>query len=109
MANPVVVDDPMALEWTYKPAQTKIVLKNLLNHSSGIFYGFNREKPGALPAGYTSEAYEDDHSIEKFFKILKVRIIFVCGHSHLNFICIFSTILEWFTQRSIGLRTWDGL
>jgi len=72
LANPVVLDDHTVEKSGYKPAQTKITVKHLLNHSSGIFYtAFGRDKPGALPPGYTSAAYEGEHTVEKFFKILK--------------------------------------
>ncbi len=78
LANPVVVDDPLAHEYTYKPAQTKILVRHLLNHSSGLHYypAHRKASPYDLGRAYNGVSYEGDHSPAKFFELIRVRLFF---------------------------------
>ncbi|KAF8176931.1 beta-lactamase/transpeptidase-like protein, partial [Pholiota molesta] len=73
LANPVVLDDPNALVYTYKPAQRKMLIKHLLNHSSGLHYCPEHRKasPADLSPAYTAVAYGGDYSWKKFFEIIR--------------------------------------
>ncbi|KAF8958101.1 beta-lactamase/transpeptidase-like protein [Flammula alnicola] len=72
LANPVVIDDVLAAKSTYKPAQTKILVKHLLNHSSGLHYSARRKvTPENLSPAYTAVEYGGDHSVSQFFKLIR--------------------------------------
>ncbi|KAF9476656.1 hypothetical protein BDN70DRAFT_897162 [Pholiota conissans] len=62
LANPVVVDDINALEYTFRPAQNKILIKRLLNHSSGLHYVpiCRKASPESLGPAYTEVGYGGD-------------------------------------------------
>ena len=77
LANPLVVDDPFAYEYTYKPAQTKILVRHLLNHSSGLHYypAHRKASPYDLGRAYNGVSYDGDHSPAKFFELIRVRLV----------------------------------
>lgn len=77
LANPLVVDDALAREYTYKPAQTKILVRHLLNHSSGLHYypAHWKASPYDLGRAYNGVSYEGDHSPAKFFELISVRLV----------------------------------
>ena len=75
--SPIVVDKASTQETSFKPAETVVTLKHLLNFTSGLFYP-------AIIAGNTSkidEAYSSKgmHRAEdptsEFFRIVKVKIV----------------------------------
>ena len=66
IANPIVLEDFAKESSSYKPAVTKITLKHLLTHTSGLVYY------GEPPEPYSSKAYGDDISVSQFFKLLQV-------------------------------------
>ena len=73
LANPVVVEDVTSPTSGFKPAQNTILVKHLLNHTSGLYYSpINKLTPEDLNPAYTAIAYEEDHTVEKFFKLIKV-------------------------------------
>ncbi|KAF8186368.1 beta-lactamase/transpeptidase-like protein [Pholiota molesta] len=53
--NPVIVDKTSTPKTTFRPAQTVITVKHLLNFSSGLFYPVVRDDLSGLPTGYTSK------------------------------------------------------
>jgi len=71
MANPIVLEDITKESSDYKPAVTKITLKHLLTHTSGLVYGVNPAQNLEGPSAYRSKAYGDDFSIAKFFKLIR--------------------------------------
>ena len=71
MANPVIIEDEMADEVVYKPAQNVIRVKHLLNYTNGTFYPMKGMSLGALPDAYATLYPKDDH-ITGFFKFVKV-------------------------------------
>ncbi|KDR77296.1 hypothetical protein GALMADRAFT_96063 [Galerina marginata CBS 339.88] len=72
MANPVVIDDIMSETSGYKPAQKPILIKHLINHSSGLFYSqIGKVTPDDLGPAYTSIGYGGDHSVAQFFKLIR--------------------------------------
>ncbi|KAF9476675.1 beta-lactamase/transpeptidase-like protein [Pholiota conissans] len=73
LANPVVVDDINALEYTFKPAQNKMLIKHLLNHSSGLHYvpSHRKASPESLGPAYTAVGYGGDFSWRKFFELIR--------------------------------------
>jgi hypothetical protein len=100
LADPVVLDDPNALEYTYKPAQKKMLIKHLLNHSSGLHYCPEHRKasPADLSPAYTAVAYGGDYSWKKFFEIIRVclwMMLFVCVAFVEITVFIFCLGIEW--------------
>ena len=79
LAHPVVVADPLALEYTYAPAKNPILVKHLLNHTSGLHYypPHRNASPEDLSPAYNAAAYGGDHSVAKYFEIIRVRIYFM--------------------------------
>ena len=65
IANPIVLEGITKESSSYKPAVTKITLKHLLTHTSGLVYG----EP---PIAYSSKAYGEDISVSKFFRLIQV-------------------------------------
>ncbi|KAF9476665.1 beta-lactamase/transpeptidase-like protein [Pholiota conissans] len=111
LANPVVVDDVNALEYTYKPAQNKMLIKHLLNHSSGLHYAPDHRKASveSLSPAYTAVAYGGDNSWEKFFELIRyglptVPLAFEPGTSWAyGWSCdIIALIVERVTSKSIA-------
>ena len=71
MANPVIVEDEMAENLVYKPAQNVICVKHLLNFTNGTslpLKGMTRDK---LPDVYATLHPKED-PITGFFKVVKV-------------------------------------
>ncbi|KAF9476653.1 beta-lactamase/transpeptidase-like protein [Pholiota conissans] len=73
LANPVVVDDINALEYTFKLAQNKMLIKHPLNHSSGLHYvpSHRKASPESLGPAYTAVGYGGDFSWRKFFELIQ--------------------------------------
>ena len=65
IANPIVAEDITKESSSYKPAETKITLKHLLTHTSGLVYDEH-------PVAYRSKAYGEDISVSNFFKLIQV-------------------------------------
>jgi len=92
MANPVVIEDEMADELVYKPAQNVIRVKHLLNYTNGTFYPMKGMTPGAIPDGYATLHPKDDH-ITGFFNFVKV--------CEISFAVRFHGLLNNFVQGSL--------
>ncbi|PPQ92543.1 hypothetical protein CVT25_010376 [Psilocybe cyanescens] len=74
LKDPVVVDDISSETSGYKPAQNKILIKHLLNHTSGLYYSqLGKASIDTLTLGYTSAPYNGDFSVEQFFNIIRER------------------------------------
>jgi methyl acetate hydrolase len=73
--DPVVIT-PDSDGATYKPAEKKILMKHLLNHSSGLSYGIpffeGAHRIESIPWPYQAAAFEGDHSMAKFLSLVKV-------------------------------------
>ena len=82
--NPIIVDrtdttDPQ--KTSFKPAQTVVTLKHLLNFTSGLFYPTGREN-ASLSNGYSSkEMHLSENPTSEFFRIITVRLIFFFGRN----------------------------
>ncbi|KIM38852.1 hypothetical protein M413DRAFT_447549 [Hebeloma cylindrosporum] len=70
MANPVIVEDEMADNLVYKPAQNVIRVKHLLNFTSGTFYPFKDATLDNQLEAYATLHPKDDH-ITGFFNVVK--------------------------------------
>lgn len=74
--NPVVVDRTSTLNTTFKPAQTTVTVKHLLNFSSGLFYPVIKDDLFSLPIAYTSkEVHAAADPLSEYFKILLVGTV----------------------------------
>ena len=97
MANPIVLEDFTKETSSYKPAVTKITLKHLLTHTSGLVY---RE----YPAAYRSKAYGENISVSQFFKLIQVSPCMVCYEASM-----IDDILGRLPVRTTEVRTRDRL
>ena len=100
MANPIVLEDFAKELSRYKPAVTKITLRHLLTHTSGLVYY------GEPPVPYRSKAYGDDISVSHFFKLLQVS---PCIVYFLEEAAMIDIILGRLSVRSTEVRTRDRL
>ncbi|KAJ3504818.1 hypothetical protein NLJ89_g7737 [Agrocybe chaxingu] len=71
LANPIVITDPSSPSSTYAPAKTPILLRHLLNHTSGLYYPPHKRSSEDLAPANTRGPYEGDHSVAQFFRILR--------------------------------------
>ena len=75
--NPIIVDrtdttDPQ--KTSFKPAETVVTLKHLLNFTSGLFYP--TEPDGNMTKGCSSkEMHLSDDPTSEFFRIITVRLL----------------------------------
>ncbi|TFK31422.1 beta-lactamase/transpeptidase-like protein [Crucibulum laeve] len=69
LADPIILDNPIAKNSTYFSAKTTITVKHLLNHSSGMFY--YSEDPRQLPIPYTDLYDTDEDPISRFFALIR--------------------------------------
>jgi len=78
VANPVIVEDVLSNSPGYKPAQGKILIKHLLNHTSGLYLSkVGRATPDDLPPAYTSVPYNGNHTMAQFFTLVRVSVTFI--------------------------------
>ncbi|KIM41569.1 hypothetical protein M413DRAFT_445541 [Hebeloma cylindrosporum] len=72
VADPVIVDDILSDSSGYKPAKGKILIKHLLNHTSGLYLSkVGRATPDDLPPAYTAEPYKGNHTVAQFFELIR--------------------------------------
>ena len=77
VASPVIVEDILSDSSGYKPAQEKILVKHLLNHTSGLYLSkVGRATPDDLPPPYTSAPYKGNHTVAQFFTLVRVSVNF---------------------------------
>ena len=83
--NPVIVDrtdttDPQ--KTSFKPAQTVVTLKHLLNFTSGLFYPNSIQRDHNMTKGCSSkEMHLSEDPTSEFFRIITVRLIFFFGRN----------------------------
>ena len=75
--NSIVVDNALTPETGFKPAETVVTLKHLLNFTSGLFYPVviagSRSK---MDEAYTSkQMHRAEDPASEFFRIVKVGIV----------------------------------
>ncbi|KAF9541421.1 beta-lactamase/transpeptidase-like protein [Agrocybe pediades] len=78
LADPVVLESPLSLTTTYTKAKNPILVKHLLNHSSGIVYStLDKKHPDELNVAYTSVAYvgEGPHGKERYSRAEFFRLV----------------------------------
>lgn len=73
-ANPVVIENVFAPTYTFKPAQNAVLVKHLLNFSSGLFYRMTPDFGIAMPPEYTGEHINKEDPHGEFFSILQVGL-----------------------------------
>ena len=80
--NPIIVDrtdttDPQ--KSSFKPAETVVTLKHLLNFTSGLFYPTpSGRNTGSMANGYSSkEMHLSEDPTTEFFRIVIVRLFFL--------------------------------
>ena len=75
--NPIIVDRTDTQKTSFKPAETIVTLKHLLNFTSGLFYPTGRET-ASLSDGYSSkEMHLSKDPISEFFRIVIVSLFFL--------------------------------
>ncbi|KAF9051736.1 beta-lactamase/transpeptidase-like protein [Panaeolus papilionaceus] len=75
LANPIVIEDFTASPPTYRPAAKTMQMRHLLNHTSGLAYRLSkRVSQDGLSEPYTAECYGGNHSVNKFFELLKMGL-----------------------------------
>lgn len=82
MANPVIVEDEMADNLVYKPAQNVIRVKHLLNFTNGTFYPLKGMTLDNQLEAYATLHPKDDY-ITGFFNVVKVGEFFALRFSWL--------------------------
>ena len=105
--NPIIVDrtDTDTQKTSFKPAETVVTLKHLLNFTSGLFYPTGRVAPSSLTKGYSSkEMHHSEDTLSEFFRIVIVTILFFfCLHTGIRIIINYyhSAIgrASWFTPK----------
>ncbi|PPQ90094.1 hypothetical protein CVT25_012258 [Psilocybe cyanescens] len=70
LANLVILDDTLSPSSSFRPATKPILVKNLLNFSSGLFYPPFLDLTRNMPSAY-SHTYKGENSHSKFFQLLK--------------------------------------
>ena len=81
MANPVIVEDEMADNLVYKPAQNVIRVEHLLNFTNGTFYPVKGMSMSSQLDAYATLHPKDDH-ITGFFNVVKVCKIYFAMRFH---------------------------
>ena len=77
--NPIIVDRTDSQKTSFKPAETVVTLKHLLNFTSGLFYPTGRET-ASLSNGYSSkEMHLSENPTSEFFRIIIVRFFFLAN------------------------------
>ncbi|PPQ69677.1 hypothetical protein CVT24_001210, partial [Panaeolus cyanescens] len=72
LKNPVIVHDITASPPTYRAATKTVLMRHLLNHTSGLAYRLcERASPDGLTTAYTSSCYGGEHTVAKFFELIK--------------------------------------
>jgi CubicO group peptidase (beta-lactamase class C family) len=74
--NPIIVDGTDTQKTSFKPAQTIVTLKHILNFTSGLFYSRGRENVGLSNEYSSKEMHLSEDPTSEFFRILIVRLLF---------------------------------
>ena len=75
LRNPIIVDRTDTQKTSFKPAQTVVTVKHLLNFTSGLFYP--TEPDANMTKGWSSkEMHLSEDPTSEFFRIVIVRFFF---------------------------------
>ena len=81
--NPIIVERTDTEKTSFKPAETIVTLKHLLNFTSGLFHPTGHVT-ASLSKGYSSkEMHLSEDPTSEFFRIIIVRFFFL-SHSYRN-------------------------
>ena len=73
--SPIIVDKTSTQDTSFRPAETIVTLKHLLNFTSGLFYPMIN--PLGTDEGYSSkEMHHSDDPASEFFRVVTVRLFF---------------------------------
>ncbi|KAF4612853.1 hypothetical protein D9613_011158 [Agrocybe pediades] len=77
LADPIVLDTPLSPKSTYSKAKNPILVRHLLNHSSGMYALVDEKRPDELNVVYTSAAYvgEGPHGKERYSRAEFYRLV----------------------------------
>ncbi|KAH9474873.1 Acyltransferase calJ [Psilocybe cubensis] len=70
-ATPVILDDILSPSPSFRPASSPILVKHLLNFSSGLFYPPFPDPTRNLPPAYTNSYKDAEDPFAEFFRLLK--------------------------------------
>ena len=79
LRNPIIVDRIDTQRTNFKPAQTVVTLKHLLNFTSGLFYPIERDSPGLTKGCSSKEMHLSEDPTSEFFRIITVRLFFLAN------------------------------
>ncbi|KAF9525266.1 beta-lactamase/transpeptidase-like protein [Crepidotus variabilis] len=68
--NPIVLDDSTNLKSTYVPAKTKVTVKHLMTHTSGLFNRGSSARLSVSEAYASKETHTSQNPVTSYFKIL---------------------------------------
>jgi CubicO group peptidase (beta-lactamase class C family) len=71
LANPVIVDDEMAVPPSYRPAVNAIRIRHLLNSTSGLFYPMKGAAPDKQLDAYAAP-HSKENPVSEFLSLIKV-------------------------------------
>jgi CubicO group peptidase (beta-lactamase class C family) len=74
--NPIIVDRTDTQKTSFKPAETIVTLKHILNFTSGLFYPSGRETVGLYKEYSSKEMHLSEDPTSEFFRIAIVRLFF---------------------------------
>jgi len=75
--NPIIVDDTSTDKPSFKPAQTVVTLKHLLNFTSGLFYPVTNDNNVRLTRPYSSkEVHQSEDPTSQFWRVVIVKSFF---------------------------------
>jgi CubicO group peptidase (beta-lactamase class C family) len=75
--NPIVVDRTDTQKTSFKPAETVVTLRHILNFTSGLFYYSGGDIAG-MPKAYASkDLHLSEDPTSEFFRIVIVRLFFL--------------------------------
>jgi Beta-lactamase len=73
--NPIIVENTSTEKPSFKPAQTVVTLKHLLNFTSGLFRPDQSDKhTGMSKVHITGEIHQSADPASEFFRVLMVKL-----------------------------------
>jgi hypothetical protein len=75
--NPIIVDRTDTQKTSFKPAETIVTLKHILNFTSGLFYLPGHEAVGLSKAYSSKEMHLSEDPTSEFLRIVIVRLLFL--------------------------------
>ncbi|KAJ3509603.1 hypothetical protein NLJ89_g5134 [Agrocybe chaxingu] len=69
--NPIIVNKTSTQKTSFRPAETVVTVKHVLNFAAGLFYPVVREDLNGLPVGYISkDVHVAPDPVQHFFRII---------------------------------------